>query len=48
MVKHTWRMQRIALTSGEQLYTEEYLTGGKKSLLFGKNILDLVYLYLSS
>lgn len=30
MVKHTWTMQRIALTSGEQLYTEEYLTGEKK------------------
>lgn len=38
MVKHTWTIQRIALTSGEQLYTDECLTGKKKKPFYLEKI----------
>ena len=41
VVKHTWTIERIALTSGEQLYTEEYLNGKRNPFCLGKIFLVL-------
>lgn len=45
MVEHTWTIQRIALTSGEQLYTDECLTGKKTPFIWEKSFGFSIFIF---